>query len=197
MAFLLDTNVRSICATATPRSRRRWRHSGAILISVVTRVELEGGVYREPAHAHIRRARLDVMLSAIPALAFDDLAAETYGTIVASAGYSRRKTPRPDDRGSGFGAPRDLGHASTRMTSPTSLVSRRWCGHRRSRGSARYACHLMLSTTARRQVGRLGHSLGKVFILSGRCRLRRKGCHRAAVVVSPCVREAFCAFGGS
>jgi len=31
------------------------------------------------------------MLSAIPALAFDDLAAKTYGTIVASAGYSRRK----------------------------------------------------------------------------------------------------------
>ena len=31
------------------------------------------------------------MLSAIPALAFNDLAAETYGTIVASAGYSRRK----------------------------------------------------------------------------------------------------------
>ena len=36
-------------------------------------------------------ARLDAMLSAIPALAFDDLAAKTYGAIVASAGYSRRK----------------------------------------------------------------------------------------------------------
>jgi tRNA(fMet)-specific endonuclease VapC len=31
------------------------------------------------------------MLSAIPALAFDNLAAKTYGAIVASAGYSRRK----------------------------------------------------------------------------------------------------------
>ena len=31
------------------------------------------------------------MLSAIPALAFDDLAAKTYGAIVASAGYSPRK----------------------------------------------------------------------------------------------------------
>jgi predicted nucleic acid-binding protein len=69
-----------------------WRYSRrAVLISVVTRVELEGGVYREPAHAPIRRARLDAMLSAIPALAFDDLAAKTYGAIVASAGYSRRK----------------------------------------------------------------------------------------------------------
>jgi predicted nucleic acid-binding protein len=38
---------------------------GAVLISVVTRLELEGGVYREPAHASIRRARLDPILSAI------------------------------------------------------------------------------------------------------------------------------------
>ena len=50
-------------------------------MSIVTRVELEGGVYREPAHAPARRARLDAMLSAIPALAFDDLAAKAYGTI--------------------------------------------------------------------------------------------------------------------
>ena len=60
-------------------------------MSVVTRVELEGGVYREPAQAPARRARLDAMFSAIPVLVFDDLAAETYGAIVASAGYSRRK----------------------------------------------------------------------------------------------------------
>ena len=45
----------------------------------------------QPVHVPVRRARLDAMLRAIPALAFDDLAAETYGTIVASAGYSRRK----------------------------------------------------------------------------------------------------------
>jgi predicted nucleic acid-binding protein len=31
------------------------------------------------------------MLSAIPTLAFDNLAAKTYGAIVESAGYSRRK----------------------------------------------------------------------------------------------------------
>ena len=39
----------------------------------------------------IRRARLDALLSAIPTLAFDDSAADAYGTIVAHAGYSRRK----------------------------------------------------------------------------------------------------------
>jgi predicted nucleic acid-binding protein len=63
----------------------------AILMSIVTRVELEGGVYRDQAQAPVRRARLDVMLKAIPALAFDDAAADVYGAIVAHAGYSRRK----------------------------------------------------------------------------------------------------------
>lgn len=72
-------------------TQRMTALEGAVLISTVTRVELEGGVYREPAGAPARRARLDAMLSAISALAFDDLAAETYGDIVASAGYSRRK----------------------------------------------------------------------------------------------------------
>lgn len=63
----------------------------AVLISIVTRVELEGGVYRDPRHAVARRAQLDIMLAAIPTLAFDDAAASVYGTIVAAAGYSRRK----------------------------------------------------------------------------------------------------------
>ena len=34
-------------------------------MSIVTRVELEGGVYREPAHAAIRRARLDAHVEAL------------------------------------------------------------------------------------------------------------------------------------
>ena len=92
MALLLDTNV-AIHLRDGDRmvTRKVAALEGAVLISVVTRVELEGGVYREPVYAPIRRARLDVMLSAIPVLAFDDLAAMTYGAIVASAGYSRRK----------------------------------------------------------------------------------------------------------
>jgi tRNA(fMet)-specific endonuclease VapC len=63
----------------------------AVLISIVTRVELEGGVYRDPRNAAVRRARLDAMLAAIPAIAFDDAAAAAYGAIVSHAGYSRRK----------------------------------------------------------------------------------------------------------
>ena len=92
MAFLLDTNVGVHLRDGDPAVTQKVAAlQGAVLMSIVTRVELEGGVYREPAHMSVRRARLDAILSAIPALAFDDLAADMYGTIVASAGYSRRK----------------------------------------------------------------------------------------------------------
>lgn len=92
MAYVLDTSVaihlRDGDAAVTARVAAL---DGAVLMSVVTRVELEGGVHREPAHAAVRRARLDAMLAAIPTLAFDAAAANAYGAIVAHAGYSRRK----------------------------------------------------------------------------------------------------------
>ena len=91
MAFLLDTNVAIHVRDGDAMVAENVAAlGGGVLMSIVTRVELEGGVYREPDYAAIRRARLDVMLGAIPTLAFDDLAAETYGRIVADAGYSRR-----------------------------------------------------------------------------------------------------------
>lgn len=92
MAFVLDTNVAIGLRDGDPAIVAKIAVlSGAVLMSVVTRVELEGGVHRDRAHANVRRARLDIMLKAIPALAFDDAAAEAYGKIIAANGYSRRK----------------------------------------------------------------------------------------------------------
>lgn len=92
MAFLLDTDVAIHLRDGNPEITDKVAAlDDAVLMSIVTRVELEGGVYRESAHSQIRRARLDAILAAVPTLAFDDTAAETYGAIVASAGYSRRK----------------------------------------------------------------------------------------------------------
>lgn len=92
MAFVLDTSVaihlRDGDVTVTDRVAAL---DGAVLISVITRVELEGGVYREPAQAAIRRARLDVMLAAVPTLDFDAASADAYGAIVAHVGYSPRR----------------------------------------------------------------------------------------------------------
>lgn len=92
MAFILDTDVAIHLRDGDPTVRSKVAAlDDAVLISVITRVELEGGVYREPADAALRRALLDVMLSALPCLAFDEVAAERYGRIVAHSGYSRRK----------------------------------------------------------------------------------------------------------
>ena len=92
MAYLLDTNVAIHLRDGDPSVTAKIASlDDAILLSIVTRVELEGSVYRDAADAPARRARLDTLLSAIPVLAFDDAAAHAYAEIVASAGYSRRK----------------------------------------------------------------------------------------------------------
>jgi len=94
MAFVLGTSV-AIALRDGERGivDKVAALNGAILLSIVTRVELEGGVYRDPAYAAVRRVLLDTMLAALPVLTFDDAAAEAYGAILAHAGYSRRKVP--------------------------------------------------------------------------------------------------------
>ena len=67
------------------------RLNDEILLSIISQVELEGGVYREPAKSAERRARLDLMLAAIPVVPFGEAAAAAYGVIVNAMGYSRRK----------------------------------------------------------------------------------------------------------
>ena len=92
MSFILDTNVAIHLRDGDPVvAERVGRLDGAVLLSVVTRVELEDGVYRDAKYALLRRRRLDAVLSAIPTLAFDDAAADVYRTIVERVGYSRRK----------------------------------------------------------------------------------------------------------
>jgi predicted nucleic acid-binding protein len=92
VAHLLDTNVvihlRDGDATIT---RKVSELDGPILLSIISRVELEGGVYRDAAEVGTRRARLDTILQTLPVLTFDDAAADAYRMIVASAGYSCAK----------------------------------------------------------------------------------------------------------
>jgi tRNA(fMet)-specific endonuclease VapC len=89
---MLDTNIAIHLRDGDPAvTAAVGELDGAILLSVITRVELEGGVYREPADAGIRRARLDAILAALPVVPFDEAAADAYRIIVEQAGYSRRK----------------------------------------------------------------------------------------------------------
>lgn len=61
------------------------------VISAITRVELEGGVYRNPGDAAVLRSRLDLMLSQIEELPFTSAEALVYGRIAEALGFSRAK----------------------------------------------------------------------------------------------------------
>jgi predicted nucleic acid-binding protein len=92
LAYLLDTNVAIHLRDGEPEITRKVAGlDDAVLLSIITRVELEGGVYRDPDEAGVRRALLNVLLGGLPVMDFDAAAAEAYGGIVAAAGHSRRK----------------------------------------------------------------------------------------------------------
>jgi tRNA(fMet)-specific endonuclease VapC len=89
---LLDTSVLIPLRDGDPKVWERVNQlGGTILVSIVSVVELEGGVYRDAAQAERRRTKLDLLLAGLNVLTFDSESAQTYGQIVASAGYSRRK----------------------------------------------------------------------------------------------------------
>lgn len=92
MAWLLDTNIAiSIREKDGATIRRVKALPGPAYISVITRVELEGGVYTDPENAQTRRERLDDILKLFPTLPFDERSSDAYRDIVRACGYSRRK----------------------------------------------------------------------------------------------------------
>ena len=64
-------------------------HDGAALLSALSLVELQRGLYKHPAHTALRRARMGVLLRNLPILPFDAAAAEAYGQIIAQYGWVR------------------------------------------------------------------------------------------------------------
>jgi predicted nucleic acid-binding protein len=62
-----------------------------LAMSIISLVELEGGVDRKPEVARFRRARLERLKQGLITLEFTMADATVYGHIVAAAGYSRRK----------------------------------------------------------------------------------------------------------
>ena len=92
VGYLLDTSIAIGLRDDDPAIVARAKVLGpGLALSIITRVELEGGVYRDPPTADARRRRLEILLAALPVLPFDADAAEAYGAIVREAGYSRRK----------------------------------------------------------------------------------------------------------
>ena len=58
-------------------------------LSILTRVELEGGVVRNPHLSRRRRIAIDNLLARLVVLPFDGPCADAYGRIIAVTGWSR------------------------------------------------------------------------------------------------------------
>lgn len=96
LRFLIDTNIAI-----------EWRDGSASIIarlatlpapptiSIITQIELDGGVHREPRLSAVRRKRLDLLLAELQVLEFDRSMAAIYREIVAHCVFSR---PRILDR---------------------------------------------------------------------------------------------------
>jgi tRNA(fMet)-specific endonuclease VapC len=92
LASLLDTSILICLRDGDPATIDRFeRLEARPFLSVVSRVELEGGVYARPELAERRRQSLDALLEILPVLDFDFEMGAAYGRIVAASGFSRRK----------------------------------------------------------------------------------------------------------
>jgi tRNA(fMet)-specific endonuclease VapC len=92
LTYLLDTNVVIRLRDGDEEIEERVAAlSTSVVLSIVTRIELEGDVHQDRADTLSRRLRLDGILQRLPVLAFGDVDADAYRTIVKTTGYSRRK----------------------------------------------------------------------------------------------------------
>jgi len=90
VAYLIDTNIAIHARDGTESVLDKLaQHSGQVLLSALSLVELQRGIYRDPKFTAIRQARLQVLLRALPVLPFDASAAFAYGRIVAQCGWAK------------------------------------------------------------------------------------------------------------
>ena len=92
MAFLIDTNI-AIHAIDGLRSvlDKLKQHNGVVILSALSLVELQLGIYKSQEGSSFRLVRLKGILQSIPVLPFDQAAAESYGQIIAQIGWVRSR----------------------------------------------------------------------------------------------------------
>lgn len=96
MRFLLDTSAAIIIRDIDSGLDDRLLDLASVpALSIVSQVELEGGVVAKPPLAAKRRLLLDQMLLRFPVLDFDADCVAAYRRIMESSGFSR---PRIADR---------------------------------------------------------------------------------------------------
>lgn len=90
MPLLLDTSVAVALLEDVPSVTERTMQIDGQFLSVISRVELEAGVYRQPSLIDERRRRLDTFLQQVEELEFTGREAAAYSAIIAAKGFSRR-----------------------------------------------------------------------------------------------------------
>ena len=89
---MLDTSIAIRIRDAEPEALSRLEATeGPISLSIITWIELESGVARDPASRGNRRQALDDILSTYPVAALTKRDVLAYRTIVEALGFSRPK----------------------------------------------------------------------------------------------------------
>lgn len=92
MLRLIDTNIAIHLRDGEPAIAKRFAAFDQMpLLSVVSRIELENGVYRSNVDSSQLRARLNLILSQLTELEFGAREADAYRDIVAAIGYARTR----------------------------------------------------------------------------------------------------------
>jgi tRNA(fMet)-specific endonuclease VapC len=90
--WLIDTNIAIHLRDGDDSVERKVAAlQGGLFLSVVSLVELQGGLYRDPKQTERMQLRLDAIVESLTVLTFKADEAQRYGEIVRSVGYSRSK----------------------------------------------------------------------------------------------------------
>ena len=93
MSLLFDTNILIAIRDNDPAALSRYEHmTTTVAMSIVSRIELENGVARDPFRSIQRRDSLVLLLEDLTILGFDAQEADVYRSIVAATGYNRART---------------------------------------------------------------------------------------------------------
>ena len=92
MSFLIDTNVVIHLRDGDQHVSRKMADLAALpVIAMITRIELENGLYRDPELADVLKPNLAAILHRIQVVDFGELEFAAYRAILEQVGFSKRK----------------------------------------------------------------------------------------------------------
>jgi tRNA(fMet)-specific endonuclease VapC len=92
LSFLIDTNVVIHLRDGDEGIARNMAELDALpAIAMITRIELENGLYRGPEQTELLRTNLEAILRRTDVIDFGEMEFGAYRTILEQVGFSKRK----------------------------------------------------------------------------------------------------------